>query len=153
MAVKLSKHFTLKEAITSQTATRLGIDNTPNEIQIQKIGFVSNFILEPPREYFKKSFSPSSWFRCIDLCTAIGSSAKSQHAKAEAVDFEIPGVDNLDLAIWMTENVKFDQLILEYYEPGVPDSGWVHCSYASSYHNRGEILTYSGGIYTPGLPV
>ena len=46
----------------------------------------------------------SSGFRCAELCIAIGSSVNSQHVADEgaaAADFEIPGVDNLDLAIWI----------------------------------------------------
>jgi hypothetical protein len=27
------------------------------------------------------------------------------------------------------ENLTYTQLILEFYTPGVPDSGWVHVSY------------------------
>jgi hypothetical protein len=74
-----------------------------------------------------------------ELCEAIGSSAKSQHAKGEAADFEIPGVDNMQLAIWINKNTDFDQLILEYYEPGDPNSGWVHCS-AVKEGSRAQVL-------------
>ena len=80
------------------------------------------------REHFGKPVAISSGYRSPELCEAIGSSAKSQHAKGEAADFEIPGVDNMQLAMWISKNTKFDQLILEYYEPGDPNSGWVHCS-------------------------
>jgi hypothetical protein len=60
---------------------------------------------------------------------AIGSSANSQHAKAEAADFECPGVDNAELADWIKRELPYDQLILEFYTPGEPNSGWIHCSY------------------------
>jgi hypothetical protein len=62
---------------------------------------------------------------------AIGSSANSQHAKAEAADFECPGVDNAELADWIYKNLEPDQLILEFYTPGEPNSGWIHCSWVS----------------------
>jgi hypothetical protein len=51
------------------------------------------------------------------------------HPKADAVDFEITGVDNKELFDWIHDNLEFDQLILEFYKPGIPNSGWVHCSY------------------------
>ncbi len=44
----------------------------------------------------------SSGFRCAQLCLEIGSSVNSQHVadnNAAAADFEIPGVDNKELAL------------------------------------------------------
>jgi hypothetical protein len=70
---------------------------------------------------------------------AIGSSVNSQHAKGEAADFEIFGVPNNELAKWIASNCEFDQLILEYYKEGEPNSGWIHCSYKSE-DNRKQIL-------------
>ena len=62
-------------------------------------------------------------------CVAIGSSVNSQHAKAEAADFECIGVDNVELFDWIKNNLEPDQLILEFYTPGEPNSGWIHCSW------------------------
>jgi zinc D-Ala-D-Ala carboxypeptidase len=53
-------------------------------------------------------------------------------AQGFAADIEIPGIANADLAEWIKENCEFRQLILEFYTPGIPDSGWVHVSYDSS---------------------
>jgi hypothetical protein len=36
---------------------------------------------------------------------------------------ECPGVDNAVLADWIYKNLDFDQMILEYYKPGEPNSG------------------------------
>ena len=63
------------------------------------------------------------------MCVAIGSSINSQHAKAEAVDFECVGVDNAEVADWVHKNLETDHLILEFYTPGEPNSGWIHASY------------------------
>jgi len=62
------------------------------------------------------------------LCQKINSSPNSQHARAEAADFEVVGVDNCDLADWIYRELDWDQLILEFYTPGEPNSGWIHCS-------------------------
>ena len=43
---------------------------------------------------------------------------------------------------WIEENCEFDQLILEFYTPGIPDSGWVHVTYNIA-GNRGKSLTAS----------
>ena len=75
----------------------------------------------------------SSGFRCAELCLEIGSSINSQHVaddEAAAADFEIPGVDNRELARWIRNNLEVDQGILEFYRDGEPTSGWIHCSYS-----------------------
>ena len=73
---------------------------------------------------------------------AIGSSVNSQHVAddgAAAADFEIPGVDNRELAKWIRSELEFDQLILEFYKDNEPTSGWIHCSYSTD-HNRHQSL-------------
>jgi len=152
--MKLSKHFTLSEAVRSQTADRKGIDNTPrNDLIIQRLSTTAEKILEPCREHYGRSISPSSWYRCLELNTAIGSLPSSSHVKGFAVDFEIAGVDNLDLAYFIHDSLDFDQLILEFYSTTNPSSGWVHASYVSSETNRGEVLTISANhTITSTLP-
>jgi len=68
----------------------------------------------------------SSGYRSKELNAAIGGSVTSQHSIGEAADFEVPGLDNKKLADWIKDNLKFDQLILEFYKDGDPNSGWVH---------------------------
>ena len=126
--MKLSNNFSLAEMTKSQTATRKGIDNKPSTEHIENLIHLAETVLQPVREHFGKPVAISSGYRSPELCEAIGSSAKSQHAKGEAADFEIQGVDNMQLATWISKNTIFDQLILEFYEPGDPNSGWVHCS-------------------------
>ena len=148
--MNLSEHFTLRELVKSQTAARMGIDNTPDSFALAYLDRLCRNILEPVREHYGVAFSSSSGYRSPELCEAIGSSRKSQHAKGQAADFEVPGIDNLALAEWVKENLKFDQLILECYMPGNPNSGWVHCSIADTL--RGETLTYTKGVgYSKGL--
>ena len=140
--MKLSKHFSFSEAIKSQTAERNYIDNTPPDEYLSKIIAVAENILEPVRLHFGVPFSPSSWYRSKELCLKIGSKTTSQHALAEAVDFEVSGVDNLTLAKWCEYNLEFDKLILEFYTDEDPASGWVHASYRES-NNRHEVYTIS----------
>jgi zinc D-Ala-D-Ala carboxypeptidase len=66
------------------------------------------------------------------------------------LDFEIAGVSNLQVAIWIEANCDFDQLILEYWT-GEPNSGWIHCSYVEG-SNRKQVLRYDGKKYENGLP-
>jgi hypothetical protein len=50
-------------------------------------------------------------------------------ARALPQTSRFPGIANADLAQWIADNCDFRQLILEFYTPGIPDSGWVHVSY------------------------
>ena len=126
--MKLSNNFTLAELVKSQTAIRKNIRNEPGTAEINNLIHLAESVLQPVREHFGKPVMISSGYRSPELCEAIGSSAKSQHAKGEAADFEINGVDNKELATWITKNCEFDQLILEFYDGIDPNSGWVHCS-------------------------
>ena len=89
--MKLSRNFTLQELIKSDTAIRKGIDNNPNADQIEKLKTLCETILQPVRDHFGR-VKVTSGYRSSDLCLAIGSSVNSQHAKAEAADFECVGV-------------------------------------------------------------
>ena len=140
--MQLSNNFTLKELTKSQTATRKGIDNEPGTAEIENLIHLAKTILQPVREHFGKPVMISSGYRSPALCEAIGSSAKSQHAKGEAADFEIQGVDNKELATWISKNCEFDQLILEFYDGVDPNSGWVHCS-AVKEESRKQLLKAS----------
>ena len=126
--MELTRNFTLQELIKSDTAIRKGINNNPNSGQIEKLKSLCENILQPVRDHFGR-VKVTSGFRSEDLCLAIGSSRDSQHAKAEAADFECVGVDNAEVADWIKMNLETDQLILEYYTPGEPNSGWIHASY------------------------
>ena len=126
--MNLTRNFTLSEMIKSDTAIRKGINNNPNAEQIEKLKALCENILQPVRDHFGR-VKITSGFRSVELCLAINSSANSQHARAEAADFECPGVDNVELADWIHKNLPYDQLILEFYTPGEPNSGWIHCSY------------------------
>ena len=126
--MNLTRNFSLLELTKSDTAIRKGINNNPNAEQVEKLKALCENILQPIRDHFGR-VKVTSGFRSEDLCLAIGSSRNSQHAKAEAADFECIGVDNAELADWIHKNLPYDQLILEYYTPGEPNSGWIHCSY------------------------
>ena len=126
--MNLSRNFTLSELIKSDTAIRKGINNNPNAEQIEKLKALCENILQPVRDHFGR-VKVTSGFRSVDLCVAIGSSVNSQHAKAEAADFEVIGTSNAELADWIYSNLEPDQLILEFFEPSEPNSGWIHCSW------------------------
>ena len=149
---KLSPHFTLGEMTRSETAERKGIDNTPPQEIIPKLKRLCEEILEPVREHYGVPFRPNSGYRCVELNREIGGSPRSQHCQGEAVDIEIAGLSNFDLASWIRDNLVFDQLILECYHQGVPNSGWVHVSLKpEDADNRNLAMTYTNRTYVDGL--
>jgi len=154
--VNLSKNFTLEEFTKSQSALRRGIDNTPNAIQIENLRDLVDHVLQPVRSHFARPVIITSGFRSRKLNSAIGGSATSHHMGGMAADIEIPGVANGIIAEWIAESLPFTQLILEFYTPGVPDSGWVHVAYDAE-DLRQETLTVTRTIrgvhYQPGLVV
>ena len=144
----LSKHFSLAELTKSSTATRRGIDNDPDSTARENLIVLCSEILEPVREHYGVPFVPNSGFRCLELNRAIGSSDSSQHVTGNAVDFEVPGVDNKEVALCVKENCDFDQLILEFYKEGEPTSGWVHCSYDVDKDHRKSARVFDGKSWT-----
>jgi uncharacterized protein YcbK (DUF882 family) len=131
--MKLTANITLDELTKSQIAERKGINNNPNPQQIENLKALAVNVLQPIRSHFDKPLIISSGFRCAELCLEIGSSINSQHVaddESAAADFEIPGVDNRELARWIRNNLEVDQGILEFYRDGEPTSGWIHCSYS-----------------------
>tara|TARA_Y100000361_G_C11028382_1_gene273390 strand:+ start:231 stop:686 length:456 start_codon:yes stop_codon:yes gene_type:complete len=151
--MQLSKHFSLREFVKSQTAERLGIDNNPPEDVVPKLTFLCSQVLEPIREKTGKPIIVTSGYRCPELSKAIGSSENSQHCKGEAVDIECIGLSTLHLAEMIINHVDFDQCILECYKQGDLNSGWVHVSCKSG-ENRLEVLTYDKkNGYRKGLVV
>ena len=137
--MNLTPHFTLGEMTKSQTALRLGLDNNPDPDGVKTLRTLCEQVLEPARRHFDRPVIINSGYRAAAVNKAIGGASSSQHCKARAADIEIPGVDNLELYQWFTDNCDYDQLILEYYT-GEPDSGWVHVSYVSHETNRRERL-------------
>src|SRR5210317_565274 len=151
--VKLSQNFTIQEYIKSQTALRQGIDNIPTEEHMGNATALFRNVVQKVRDQFGVTVI-NSGYRGEALNKAVGGSSKSQHCKGEAVDIECPGTPNYDVAKWIEHNLDFDQLILEFYTPGIPDSGWVHVSYKSE-GNRKSVLTAmkenGKTVYKPGL--
>ena len=150
--MNLTRNFTLSELTKSDTAIRKGINNNPSAEQVEKLKALCENILQPVRDHFGR-VKVTSGFRSVELCLAIGSSQNSQHARAEAADFECPGVDNAELADWIHKNLPYDQLILEFYTPGEPNSGWIHCSWIDGTPRASFLRAYKSEGRTKYKPV
>ena len=152
--MQLTNNFTLAEMVKSDTALRHDMDNIPGETEIENLKRLCEKVLQPVREHFKTGVKVNSGFRHPDVNAKVGGSKTSDHCKGQAADIEIPGVANADLAQWITENLDFTQVILEFYTQGVPDSGWVHVSYDPQNLKKQSLTAVKKDgktVYLPGL--
>ena len=138
--MKISKHITYPEAIHSNTAKRKGIDNTPNDEQLENMELIAEKVFEPLREWVGGPIKINSFFRSPELNTAIGGSSKSQHCKGQAIDIDdtFGKATNAEMYEWIKENLDFDQMIWEFGDDNNPN--WVHVSYVSDVSNRNRCL-------------
>ena len=137
---KISKHITYKEAIKSATALRLGIENTPNDYELQNMELIAEKVFEPLRRAVNGPIKINSFFRCEELNKAIGGSNRSQHCQGRAIDIDdVYGyVSNSYMYYYIKDNLDFDQLIWEFGTDTNPD--WVHVSYVDGDSNRKRCL-------------
>ena len=149
--MNLSKNFTLAEMFKSSTADRLGIDNTTdNKVVINNLKLLLQNVWQPVRDHFGPVVVNSA-YRSLELNRALKSKDSSQHILGQAIDGEALYTGNSEVAHWIRDNLEFDQLILEFYDPAKgPRSGWVHCSYVEG-NNRNEVLTINSNGVSLGL--
>lgn len=138
--MNISKNLTLAEATKSQTASRLGISNTPGKEELESLKLVAEKVFQPVREHFKVPIAVTSGYRSPALNKAIGGAKRSEHMMGRALDLDADiygGVTNKQIFEFVRDNLTFNQLIWEFGDDDSPD--WVHVSYRPS-GNKKEIL-------------
>lgn len=137
--MNISEHISMKEALRSNTAKRLGIDNMPDNDTLVTMQITAEHIFEPLRNKFNEPIYISSFYRSPELNKAIGGSSSSQHCKGEAIDIDdvYSKASNADFFNYIKDKLEFDQLIWEFGNDENPD--WVHVSYSLG-KNRMRIL-------------
>ena len=143
----MDRQVSLKELLFSETATRLGIDNTPTDQILINLQTLIYEVIEPIINQFG-DIKITSGYRSPELCKAIGSSPTSQHAFGMAVDCEVLGVPNKELADWVVNHLEFDQCILEFWKPEEANSGWVHISYNKAGNRKMYLRAYKANNRT-----
>ena len=137
---RISKHISYKEAIKSNTALRLNIDNTPNVVSLTNMTGVAYNIFEPLRLWVGGPIKINSFYRCPKLNKAIGGSKRSQHCEGRAIDIDdtFGFKTNAEMFHYIKNNLNFDQMIWEFGDDNNP--AWVHVSFDSLEGNRGRLL-------------
>jgi hypothetical protein len=139
--MNLSKNLSLAEVTKSNTAKRLGIDNTPDDWTIENLRAVAGEVFQPVRSAFGCPIYVSSGYRSEELNRAIGGSVRSQHIQGRALDLDADvfgRCTNGEIFRYILNNLTFDQLIWEFGDSDNPD--WVHVSYVRDGINRGRCL-------------
>ena len=140
----LSEHFTLAEMTVSESAARLGIDNTPDAKTLTNLRRLCAF-LEQVRQLVGQPILVSSGYRCVELNNVIGGSHQSAHMRGLAADFNVPGMAPGELARCVADSpLMFDQLILEFDQ-------WVHVGLSATAERRQLLTIRTGSGYLPGL--
>ena len=121
--MKLTKNFSLNEFISSETALRRGIDNTPSAEVLANLKALCENIMQPLRDWYGKPINITSGYRSPALNRAIKGAANSDHMKGQAVDFTLPKEDYPKVFEWLRNNVQFTQIIDEF------GFSWIHISY------------------------
>jgi zinc D-Ala-D-Ala carboxypeptidase len=144
----ISEHFTLEELCFSDTAARLGLNNSPSPVVIANLALVAT-VMENIRTLLgNEPIMVHSGYRSLSVNEAIGGVETSAHCRGLACDFVCPAFGNpsaVALEILKSE-IDFDQLILEY--------GWVHIGLAQSgslcrreaLTKRSKLAEYESGI-------
>ena len=143
--MRLSKNFTLQELTHSNTAVRLGIENTPDKEGIWNLTLLATELLQPIRDRIG-ALRVTSGYRSPELNAIFGAN-RSQHMLCEAVDLQFVKrgkMDNLQIYQAVIDlDLDFDQLILEfgdstmYNDPMRP--AWIHISWTVR-ENRKQVL-------------
>ena len=133
----LGRFFSWAELTRSNTARRLGLDNTPTpEAQAAMQALVAD-VLDPLRQKLGKPIRISSGYRAPAVNRAIHGAERSQHMRGEAVDIEVDGMTAQELATFILRSgLPVDQVI--WYAP--ERGGHVHVSSTRARTNRREAM-------------
>ena len=135
-----SKNFSYDELIASATAKRLGLDNTPNEEEKEKLRRLAIEILQPIRDAWRAPIVVNSGYRSEEVNKAVGGVKTSQHRLGEAADVKVGGKDrnkklfNLIYKLISQGKIKVGQLIDEY------NYQWIHVSLPRKNKENNQIL-------------
>lgn len=138
--MRLSKNFTYDELVYSATAERLGLDNTPNEKELDNLKRLANEVLQPIRDKWGRAIIVTSGFRSEKVNKAVGGVKTSQHRLGEAADLKIgsksqnKALFNFILDMINKGELVCGQLIDEY------GYSWVHISLPREGKTNNQVL-------------
>lgn len=137
------RYFSIEELTHSDTAKRLGINNTPTAEAVKNLTELVENVLDPLREAYGSPIHVNSGYRSPALNKAVNGSATSQHVKGEAADIRCDdnrALFELSKKMMREGNIRTGQLIDE------KNYSWLHISLPYSRVN--QVLHWNGKGYT-----
>ena len=136
---QFTNNFSYEELIASSTADKLGLDNTPNAVEKEKLRKLAVEILQPIRDALGKPIKVNSAFRSEKVNKAVGGVPSSQHRLGEAADLTLGSKENGKLYNMIRDMVNkgkitLGQCIWEYGDNKNPL--WVHVSLPTAKHKN-----------------
>ena len=111
------KYFSITELVKSDTAKRLGIDNTPSDSIKKNLTLFIEKVLDPIREDWGSPISVSSGYRCPELNAKVGGAKTSGHLYGFCADLQVKGdlrkFSNFVIEWMKDHHMKWDQIIWE----------------------------------------
>lgn len=110
------RYFTYNEFTRSETAGRLGIDNTPDEEIKNHIRLFVETVLDPIRESWGGPIRVSSGYRCPELNVAVGGAKNSGHQYGFCADLQVGDVRKFADFVyqWMiNHHMSWDEILFE----------------------------------------
>lgn len=152
--MNLSPHFSLEELTVSQEAVRMGLDNTPDPMQVNNLREVATTLEQVRHVLGDRPIVVSSGFRSPQVNHLVGGSDNSAHLDGLAADFICPAFGTpIEVArAIVAAGIEFDQLIFE--------GTWVHLGLAggalprprrqvlTAFFSPGRKTTYLSGLVT-----
>ena len=142
--MEMSKNFTLAEFVKSETARKLGIDNTPPTEVIAHLGELVFSLLQPIRDAWGAPIIVTSGYRCPALNKAVGGVETSSHLTGYAADIrpekakDLPHLKILIQAVVLAQKIPFDQILFERHG----GAEWIHISVRrNNGEQRGQLFT------------
>jgi zinc D-Ala-D-Ala carboxypeptidase len=113
--MQLSGHFSLEELTASETASRIGIDNNPNDLELRNLRRLAQY-LEQVRKLLGKPIHINSGYRSVALNQKVGGQKMSAHLSGLAADLVCPSYGSpLDVCKTIRDSdILFDQIIYEF---------------------------------------
>lgn len=143
--MKLSDHFNMREFTRSDTAERLGIDNTPDSAARLQLAYLCQSILEPIRRRYGMPIHVTSGFRCAELNKAVGGVSNSQHLTGDAADIRASATSNNYLFKIIEQMVREGEITVGQliWEGGNEHSpAWIHISNPRKDKTNNDIMYF-----------
>lgn len=126
-----SKKVPLSAVTRSETATRRGIKNTPDQRQLRVIANMCINFIDPLFAAYKDDIYITSMYRSPELNRAVNGSDNSHHTVSGVISaVDLDTYNNMDLFYFIRDTMNFYYLILEYPDKKTKIPQWIHISYS-----------------------